>query len=230
MNIKFKLLKKFPDGNEQEVDWGNLAQPYPAKKGIPDWLTQQPAEYDDGGKTIKKCQPFLDGLTTGYIIPFPDNMTLRLKGKYDFEISGPGGRFISAHGYMQYNNSWFKDRLVIKFNNPWIIETPHNYSSYIFHPNGKNVKPFYTIPAIVDTDCYNLSIALPFVCYENKIGKEIEITKGTPMAQIIPFKREKWQISIEEADHKQWENSQKELWNDPNNFYLKHIKQKKEYN
>lgn len=230
MNIKFQLLKKLADGNEHEIDWDNIAKPYPAKKGVPDWLLNQEAEYDDGGKTIKKCQPFLDGVTSGYIIPFPDDTIIKITGKYDFEIAGPGGRFFSAHGYMQYNRSWFKDRLVVKFNNPWIIRTPENYSTYFFQPNGKNVKPLYSIPAIVDTDVYEMSVALPFVWTENKIGTELEIKKGTPMTQVIPFKRESWTMEIEDCDFDRWKTAQEKLWADPNNYYLKNVKQKKEYN
>lgn len=230
MDIQFQLLRKLPDDNTDQVDWDNIAKPFVAKKVIPDWLQNQVAEFDDGGKTIKKCQPFLDGVTSGYIIPMPDDAYVRKTSKYDFEIAGPGGWFLSAHGYAQYNNAWFKDQLVVKFNNPWIVKTPENYSCYIYHPNGKNIKPFYTIPAIVDTDVYNLTVAFPFVWMEHRIGVEVKIPKGTPMAQILPIKRDSWQMDIQEADIEDWSSNQKLLTDNPNNFYLKNIKQRKEFN
>ena len=231
MDIKFQLLKKLPPEVEaNNVDWDNIATPFSSKKAIPDWLQNQIAEFEDGGKTIKKCQPFLDGVTAGYIIPMPDDAIVRKTSKFDFEISGPGGNFLSAHGYAQYDNAWFKDRLVIKFNNPWVIKTPKEYSCYVCQPNGKNIRPFYTIPAVVDTDVYDLTVAFPFVWMEHKIGTEVEIPKGTPMAQIIPFKRDNWNMQIEDANTEIWANMRKDLTENPNGFYLKNIKQKKEFN
>lgn len=229
MEINFKLLKKLPEDFTQEIDWSSIAHPYPAKRAIPDWLSKQVAEFEDGGKTIKKCQPFLDGVTNGYVIPMPDDAVVRMTSKYDFEIAGPGGVFLSAHGYGQYDAAWFKDRIVVKFNNPWIIKTPESYSCYVCHPNGKNIRPFYTIPAVVDTDVYDLTVAFPFVWLENKINSEIKIPKGTPMAQIIPYKRDTWNMTVEEADLEYWKDKRKDLTENPNNFYLKNIKQKKEF-
>jgi len=231
MNIQFQLLKKLPPEVEdtEDINWNNISKPYPSKRQIPEWLLQQQAEFDDGGKTIKKCQPFLDGVTSGYIITMPDDAVIRKTSKFDFEISGPGGAFLSAHGYAQYNASWFKDRIVVKFNNPWIIKTPESYSCYICHPNGKNIRPFYTIPAVIDTDIYSLTVAFPFVWMDYKIGVELEIPKGTPMAQIIPFKRDTWDMQIDEANLEDWKQHQATLNVDPNNYYLKNIKQKKEF-
>jgi len=229
MNIKFDLLKKLPDGNEEDINWDNIAKPYPAKKVIPQWLRDQIGDFPDGGKSIKKCQPFLDGLTTGYIIPFPDDAYIRLEGKYDFAITGPGGRFLSSHGPDQYNNAWFKDRLVIKFGNPWIVTTPENYSSYVFHPNGTNTKPFYSIPAVIDTDCYYQTISIPFICTETRIGSELTIKKGTPMCQILPFKRETWNMEVGNSNFDLWQEENKKLWDDPTDYYLKNIKQKKDF-
>lgn len=229
MNIAFDLLKKLPAGNEQDIDWNNIAKPYPGKKGMPDWLIEQEAQYDDGGITIKKCQPFLDGLTVGYIIPFPDDTIITLEGKYDFSISGPGGRFLSAHGAAQYNKTWWKDKIVVKFANPWIIKTDSGYSSYIFHPNGHNIKPYYSIPAVVDTDKYYQGISIPFVLNEFRIGAQIEIKKGTPMAQVLPFKRESCEMTIRDCDFDKWTEENKKLWADPQDYYLKNKKQKKNY-
>jgi hypothetical protein len=51
------------------------------------------------------------------------------------------------------------------------------------------------MPGIVDTDTYNAAVNFPFVLNEpNKF--EGLIPAGTPIAQVIPFKREFWEMSI----------------------------------
>ena len=50
------------------------------------------------------------------------------------------------------------------------------------------------IPAIVDTDKEVLNFHFPMWLKKNFTGI---ITKGTPLAQIIPFKRESWTMKTE---------------------------------
>jgi hypothetical protein len=54
--------------------------------------------------------------------------------------------------------------------------------------------PFTILDGIVDTDSYNAPVNFPFVL--NDWGFEGLIPAGTPMAQVIPFKRESWQMEI----------------------------------
>jgi hypothetical protein len=49
------------------------------------------------------------------------------------------------------------------------------------------------LPGIVDTDTYTANINFPFVL--NNPEFEGTILAGTPIAQIIPFKRETWKMS-----------------------------------
>ena len=55
---------------------GMLGQPYPepfaASKGIPDRFKRLPPELTVNGKqedTVKKCPPFVDAMSSGYLIP-----------------------------------------------------------------------------------------------------------------------------------------------------------------
>jgi hypothetical protein len=60
--IKFKAPKSYIENNKEYL-------PTPAKLNIPEWyknLTHTPIQ-----KTIKGCMPFLDTLTTGYILKMP---------------------------------------------------------------------------------------------------------------------------------------------------------------
>jgi hypothetical protein len=53
---------------------------------------------------------------------------------------------------------------------------------------------FTILPGIVDTDTYTASVNFPMVI--NDPNFEGLIPKGTPIAQVIPFKREDWQMKI----------------------------------
>jgi hypothetical protein len=233
MDIKFKKLKVEPKDLDkgEVVDW-DIAQPYPAIDYIPQWFKDQPATNDspDGDiRTLKLCQPYIDGMTNGYIIPAPHDVTLKVLGKYFIEAYGKGRYWFSLHGEKQYNKSWWKDRGVIKFDSPWIIETPPGYSIKVSHFFGNNVKPLLGIPAIVDTDTYPMAPAFPMIHMDLRVGYDIEFKKGDPLIQITPFKREDWQMSVEDADMEKWEVAQQTFWDDPDNNYLKNFKQKKTY-
>jgi hypothetical protein len=49
--------------------------------------------------------------------------------------------------------------------------------------------PFTTMSGVVDTDDYELPVNLPFLIKEGFMGI---VPKGTPVAQVIPIKREAW--------------------------------------
>jgi hypothetical protein len=77
--------------------------------------------------------------------------------------------------------------------NPWSIKTPKGHSVLFVQPFHRE-SIFTILPGIVDTDTYNSPVNFPFVL--NDINFEGLIPAGTPMAQIIPFKREKWSLEF----------------------------------
>jgi len=76
----------------------------------------------------------------------------------------------------------------------WKITTSPGYSLWITHPSHRNDLPFFTLNAFIDADNYPSSLVLPFFI---KDGFEGIIKEGTPVAQIIPIKRDNWK-SIED--------------------------------
>jgi hypothetical protein len=78
-------------------------------------------------------------------------------------------------------------------------KTPRGWSTLVTHPINRFDLPFETIGGIVDSDRYGSGGNLPF--YLKKDWQGI-LEAGTPIAQIIPFKRESWTHSINnrEAD------------------------------
>ena len=56
-------------------DLGVIAEPVPAREALPDWFRRLPAvdkqrlSPTDNALTVKRCMPFLDALTAGWILP-----------------------------------------------------------------------------------------------------------------------------------------------------------------
>ena len=80
-----------------------------------------------------------------------------------------------------------------KWINPWSIQTPKGYSVLFTQPMHRE-SPFCIMDGIVDTDSYNAPVNFPFVL--NDWNYEGMIPAGTPMAQVIPFKRDSWQMEM----------------------------------
>jgi hypothetical protein len=177
--------------------------PAPSKKYLPDWyknidgyLSDKPKGLVEGlpAATIKKCLPVFDVLTSGYIIPTFSDLHIE-KQEGVTTISTPNSTStIDWHGNKQFTNHPFSMQTegAPKFMSPWSIKTPKGYSCLFINPvHGSN--PYFTIfEGIVDTDEYRNPVNFPFTLkYENFEGL---IPAGTPVVQVIPFKREKWKM------------------------------------
>jgi len=211
-NINFRARSK----TEFEVQ----LKPYPAVKQLPQWFLNSKPYADipgwpNDGKlhlrnreaniTFKKCIPLLDSLSAGYIIPLwadvmveQDNNIPLLYWKTHaqiFEIHGPSSREIPAPaGY---------DQVVYKYLNCWIPQTPKGYSCLIVSPLGHKDLVFEAVPAIVDTDRSTLELVFPMWV---KTGFEGIVEKGTPMVQIIPFKRDDWTSTFDYYENGEYYN------------------------
>jgi hypothetical protein len=86
----------------------------------------------------------------------------------------------------------------LKFHNPWVIQTPKGYSCYFMSPLNRMEKRFKLFDGVVDTDTYYNNINFPFV-WTGGDG-EFLIPKGTPLAQVIPFKREIFKSEVSLID------------------------------
>src|SRR4051812_19476038 len=81
--IEFSLVL----GNEQ-----TFPAPYPAAKDIPDWYKAMPAPAGTGGVTdgtVKNCPPFLDAMTSGYLMPLVADINLSWDPLGRLQIQAP---------------------------------------------------------------------------------------------------------------------------------------------
>jgi hypothetical protein len=201
MNIEFIPVENFGQG---------CVEPIPAIKQIPKWYKKMTPlrrflNIDDENEkkdyTVKKCIPVLDAFTTGYylVTKYDSYWNVDEDGthecKCDAKLIEGGNKPITMHPYEQIRDielGGVYNEYAYKFTNPYLIKTPPGYSCIFTHPFNQ-VSPFLTLTGVVDTDMHPLAVQFPFLMMKNYEGV---IKKGTPIVQIIPFKRDEWTYSI----------------------------------
>ena len=213
----------------------------PAKQYVPKWYKQ--AESFIGGSpkidgiaqpnsTVKNCMPILDSFNTGYIIELwtdvqvsqtqdgatitwlahPDPIRQR-DGAVTSTYPTPAGHEGSAHFV------WI---------NPWYMKLPKGYSAIITHPLNRYDLPFITATGIVDLDSgIGPDSNIPFF-----LNKDFEgiIPHGTPIMQIIPFKRESWKSERTNEITKEIDKNKYNSLRTHNSYYKKTLWSKKDFN
>ena len=180
----------------------DLEQPKPASKLVPDWykntesyVNKERKPLGDGSTsaTIKRCVPVFDAITAGYIIESPADVFVSIKdGQQWFEWSDFG--LIEFHPIEQAPEHPNKKPFSYpKWRNPWAITTPKGCSTLFVQPFHRE-SVFTILPGIVDTDQYTAAVNFPFVI--NDPNFEGLIPKGTPIAQVIPFKRDAFKMEF----------------------------------
>jgi len=79
--------------------FGLLPAPVPAAQGLPDWLKTMPAEAynainDSVGNTVKRCPPFIDAMTSGFLIPLMCDVRVE-NGEFSWDFALPPGGTLS---------------------------------------------------------------------------------------------------------------------------------------
>jgi hypothetical protein len=174
--------------------------PFPAVKAIPEWLKMMPADVPKANEgssitgTAKKCAPFMEAMTCGYVLPVACDVSffMRAPGNLDYDQAEP---VIGSHSRWQYSGSPFADQLLVKFANPWIVKTPPGYSTLFVPLLNQFTIPFQILAGLVETDTFYRSVHFPSICTMQP-GQRFVLKKGTPIVQAIPIKRESWQSNI----------------------------------
>ena len=203
--------------------------PTPIKLNIPEWYKK--LEHSLQNITIKGCMPFLDTLTSGYLLKIPQDFNIRHNVKNDKGEKDSFQTFamheqnaflnvktinlnsgIDVHNIKQVEGSPFieknKNLPFYKIINPWKIKTPKGYSCLFVSPLNNSDDRFSIIPGIVDTDTFPNEINFPIIINGDKYPVlETIIKKGTPYVQIIPFKRDSWKMVVKSRKQKEIQNS-----------------------
>jgi hypothetical protein len=177
-----------------EID---IPKPIPASKMVPKWYRTM-----DGVQelilSVKKCVPFLDAFTSGYVITLPVDVTWD-KEQQEFRVPHTNLNIVSKHHDSQINGLEVPPGFSStphKWTSQWHIKTPRGYSCLFIHPLNRPELPFYSFTGVVDTDKHPLVVNLPFLLREDFEGV---IPAGTPLIQVIPFKREDWVSKVDDS-------------------------------
>jgi hypothetical protein len=176
-------------------DHGVLAPPIPAKEAMPAWFKRLPAvdqaqlSPTNNALTVKRCMPFMDALTTGWILPLP--ATVRMEIRDNGRTVNCGWDFdrvlVSNHNAHQVAGNPREPRPPNKFHNYWTIRTPPGWSCLFLPPLNRPNPAVEIVAGIVDTDTYVSLIHFPFFAI-GADGLHV-LEKGTPLVQVIPFER-----------------------------------------
>jgi hypothetical protein len=181
-----------------------LPRPIPAVAGIPDWFKRMPAKsFSDVVQaeqmTLKKCPPFIDAMTFGFLVPLVTDLTVE-DGEFTWQLDFPSGAIASYprspldfHDNSQVVGTplFEDDSFILKFNNFWKIETPPGYSLLVTHPINRTDLPFTTLTGLVDTDLYTDSFINFPARWRDPAFRGV-LPRGTPIAQLVPIKRDLW--------------------------------------
>lgn len=186
----------------------DIYYPEPASKIIPEWYKKMSSFMDTSNEiakgdsqTMKRCMPVFDAMTAGYLIKTYTDINISKDNEdtvwgwaQDIE-----DKAIETHpafqimGYKNTNNI----AGTAKFSNPWGIKTPKGYSCLFIHPPHREKYGGRILEGVVDTDNYHAPVNFPFELDE---GFEGLIPAGTPIALVIPFKRESFKMQINTKD------------------------------
>lgn len=182
---------------------GVFPPPLPAIKKAPDFykaIKSQSGDHPATG-TVKRCVPFLDAMSAGFIIPLWADLYVSAENgglHLSFPDLFPMSRSIDTHGYVQLpdhplaEKPYGKDFL--KFINPWLIQTDPGYSCLFTSPLNHLETRIKLLDGVVDTDTYYNNVHFPFL-WTGGDG-QFFIPKGTPLVQVIPFRREEFSLSV----------------------------------
>lgn len=200
--MKFKVVSA-RGGKEHSLP------PEPAISVLPEWykslsrfyksnrdLDSNPVNHigtDGSASSTKMCMPYFDALTMGYVYVLSDNVYVDLDEYGKPIVTWDGQNFVVDQRGMlldvpipdhchPIHYGWRMD---------WYYETPPGYSVLITHPMNRDDLPFHTLSGVVDADNWGLPV---FIAFFLRRGFRGMIPKGTPIFQMIPFKRDDWEL------------------------------------
>ena len=199
-----------------------IPRPMRASKSLPDWFKSL-ARRPEGAEphepqTVKRCVPVLDAASNGYYIPAwcdfavsvrnieseetkETDLAIRINPASNLNLFGE--ETVSGHAWKQVGNdcpiqNYELGKVLLKFLNPWVIETQQGWSC-LFKSPPHHYSNIRIMEGVVDTDRYHRQVNFPFFWDGNKEG-EFLIEAGTPLIHVIPFKREAVQLQFDTWD------------------------------
>jgi len=209
---KFRLYSKvFPE-------------PVSVASSIPEWWKTQESHLNNDQNvyrgtmllTVKKCQSVFDSMTFGYYLKCPTDISIDATGdvlrvQLTSDIMGMQQHLVSNHLKEQmakYPIPEYFHSEVVRIHPMWLVKTQEGYSSLFVAPMHGDDSPIKAVPGVIDTDEYPSDGYLSFFV---KKGFKGIIKQGTPIVQVIPFKRDDWESSINKEKDSDFKIKEKNL-------------------
>lgn len=236
-----QTMKKISFYPWEEFGIPDIYLPGPASRFIPKWLSGMSRYLDkqtgpritsssQTNMTVKSCPPFLDSMISGYTICLSADVFVEKNKKESVDFLWKSAlSVVDGHATDQVSKEQIPDEYFhepFKWINRWSVQLPHGYSAIFVHPLNRTDLPFYTFSGTVDLDTYHLPVHFPFILKKDFEGL---IPAGTPIAQIIPVKRESWSHEIGEFDKKSSGQATANFLSSAFNGYKKRYWHRKEY-
>ncbi len=200
-----------------EVLFNFAPHPKPITTSKPEWFKKMPplvnndpnlvkndVFLNDGsisfGGTLKRCPPVQDIINAGYLISTHCDILVNCDRKNNIMdlhwTLNHNIPVIETHNYAQIKGSIIEKFAIgdniFKYINPWYIQTDPGYSCLFLAPQYHDL-PLTILSGIVQTD-KQPETNFPFL-YNGPDGQTV-IPAGTPLVQVIPFKREKYTSEV----------------------------------
>ena len=199
-------------------------KPVLAKSISPEWWKKTKVGMHIRGdfvQTIRACPAMDDWLKSGWFVLANrdieviryDEQSVTREEKVEGErrlprVVSPSHPSKQAFDSFEYlgENAPVKD--AFKMRNPWNIKTPPGYSCFYLDPFLFQNEYFATWQGIIDTDKFNTNQDNSQIIFYPKVNHSFTIKKGTPMCQIIPYKRDTWTATYQLRSTKNWHNNE----------------------
>ena len=212
-----------------------------ARSHIPEWfLKTKPFLNEFKNNKINKipkvsfkvCTAFTESFSLGYVLTLPVDIVIEqteagpaISWKKDLndtivsvrEDDSPNKNLPVPEGFSSIHFTWVTKT---------VIEIPKGYSMLLTHPLNRYDLPFYTLSGVVDGP-YTMPGGNVPVFFKKDFEGIIE--KGTPIAQILLFKRENWKKEIDYDIFKQSTINESNTITKIFGWYKKEIWKKKIY-
>lgn len=176
-------------------------------ENLPSWWRKQLGYIDNNRQvesgqlklTVKKCQAVFDSMTMGYYLKCPMDLYIdSTQENLTFSLSAPelNGHVLSTHSREQLSEYPTQDHYhkdILRIHPMWIVETEKGFSSMFLNPMHADSSPITAVPGVIDTDKYPSD---GYLSFNVKKGFKGIIKQGTPIIQVIPFRRDEWKSII----------------------------------
>jgi hypothetical protein len=168
--------------------------------------------------SIKRCQPIIDSMTLGYTIrthaeiyieskdnesahlneevcPAPSVITTATYPRRITDSPNSGASFHPFGQAMEHPYSKKQEQHLLKIFTPWIVRTAPGYSVIFHSPLNDQNEYFDVVPGVMDSDRFFPKLNFMIALKDKNFNGIIPV--GTPLVQVVPFKRENWEMVIE---------------------------------